>query len=113
MSARTRQINPLERRPEAELHRARLRRNVLQILRRLVFLDADSPVRAVEDVEPFATPSRKPNAACPVGHCIRLALKDIFASVQESLERDLTRTTLADLLQTVKASRVSKSRRGR
>src|SRR2546425_4600726 len=25
--------------------------------------------RAVEDAEPFASPSRKPNAACPVGNC--------------------------------------------
>src|SRR5580765_8933898 len=27
--------------------------------------------RAVEAVERFATPSRKPNSACLVGHCIR------------------------------------------
>src|ERR1035438_1885783 len=26
--------------------------------------------RSVEDTESFATPARKPNAACPVGHCM-------------------------------------------
>ena len=68
--------------------------------------------RAVEDHGLFAMPRGRPNHACPVGHCIQPALKDIFGSVQESLERDLTRTTLADLLQTVKASRLTKARRG-
>ena len=69
--------------------------------------------RAVEGHGLFAMPRGRPNHACPVGHCIQSALKAIFASVQESLERDLTRTTLADLLQTVKASRVPESRRDR
>ena len=35
--------------------------------------------RAVEAAEPFAAPSRKPNAACPVGHCIRETLDQVFA----------------------------------
>jgi Rrf2 family protein len=60
--------------------------------------------RAVEEVEPFATPSRKPNAACPVGHCIREALNRIFASAQGAMERDLEKTTLADVINAVKAS---------
>jgi Rrf2 family protein len=60
--------------------------------------------RAVEAVEPFASPSRKPNAACPVGHCIREALDKVFASAQNALERDLEKTTLASLIGTVKAS---------
>src|SRR3954465_13309229 len=33
--------------------------------------------RAVEDTEPFASPSRKPNSACPVGNCIRETLERI------------------------------------
>ena len=45
--------------------------------------------RAVEEVEPFAAPSRKPNAACPVGHCIRETLDQVFASAEAALERDL------------------------
>ncbi len=66
--------------------------------------------RAVEDHELFAMPRGRPNHACPVGRCIHAALEDIFASAQESLQRDLARTTLADLAQTVKVSRVPKSR---
>jgi len=60
--------------------------------------------RAVEDCEPFGTPSKKPNAACPVGNCMREALEKIFASAQLALERDLAKTTLAGLIETVKTS---------
>ena len=58
--------------------------------------------RAVEEVEPFATPSRKPNTACPVGYCIRKELERIFASARTALERDLGKTTLADIIHAVK-----------
>ena len=54
--------------------------------------------RAVEDCEPFATPAKKPNAACPVGNCIRAALEKVFASAQRALEQDLEQTTLAGLI---------------
>ena len=60
--------------------------------------------RAVEDIEPFATPSGKPNAASPVGHCIRETLAKVFASAQAALERDLEKTTLAAVFSAVKAS---------
>jgi Rrf2 family protein len=60
--------------------------------------------RAVEEVEPFATPSRKPNEACPVGHCIRKTLDRVFASAEAALERDLEQTTLAGVINAVKAS---------
>ena len=60
--------------------------------------------RAVELAEPFATPVRKPSAACPVGKCIQAALGHIFASAQMALERDLAKTTLAGLMDTVRAS---------
>ena len=60
--------------------------------------------RAVENAEPFARPSRKPSAACPVGKCIREALGKVFASAESALERDLEKTTLADVLDTVRAS---------
>jgi Rrf2 family protein len=59
--------------------------------------------RAVEDSEPFATPSRKPNAACPVGHCIRRTLDKVFASAESALERDLEKTTLAGVIAAVQA----------
>jgi len=67
-------------------------------------IDLAEIYRAVEDVAPFATPSRKPNTACPVGHCIRKTLGNIFASAQEALENNLEQTTLADVIGTVKAS---------
>jgi Rrf2 family protein len=60
--------------------------------------------RAVEDSESFATPTRKPNAACPVGHCIRETLDRVFASAQEALEHDLEKSTLATVIGAVKAS---------
>ena len=60
--------------------------------------------RAVENAEPFATPARKPNAACPVGNCIRATLGQVFASAQEALEKDLEKTTLATVIGAVKAS---------
>src|SRR6185503_13621485 len=38
--------------------------------------------QAVETEEPFASHSKRPNQACPVGHCIQTALKRIFASAE-------------------------------
>jgi len=67
-------------------------------------IDLAQVYRAVEDAEPFASPSRKPNAACPVGKCIRGTLDGVFASAQSAMERDLEKTTLADVMDTVKAS---------
>ncbi|MDR3457147.1 MAG: Rrf2 family transcriptional regulator [Verrucomicrobiae bacterium] len=60
--------------------------------------------RSVEACESFATPSKKPNNACPVGHCILEALDVIFTSAQSAMERDLAKTTLADVIARVKAS---------
>ena len=67
--------------------------------------------RAVETNEPFALHSRRPNQACPVGHCIQAALERVFASAEAALERELAKTNLADILKSVKAS-CSRSRRG-
>ena len=60
--------------------------------------------RAVEDVEPFASPARKANTACPVGHCIRETLIKVFASAENALERDLEKTTLAGVIGMIKAA---------
>ncbi len=60
--------------------------------------------RAVQVAETFVRPSRKPNTACPVGHCIRETLEKVFASAQSAMERDLEKTTLAGLLDAVRAS---------
>jgi len=75
-------------------------------------IDLADVYRAVEDAEPFATPSGKPNAACPVGKCIRKTLDRVFASAQSALERDLEKTTLADVIDTVKASGAGARKKG-
>lgn len=59
--------------------------------------------RAVEAPDSFASPSRKPNQACPVGHCIRETLEKVFASAQNALERDLEKTSLQDVIEAVKS----------
>ena len=69
--------------------------------------------RAVEDCEPFATPSRKPNTACPVGHCIRRTLDKVFASAESALERDLEKTTLAGVIAAVQAPGNCTRKKGR
>ena len=60
--------------------------------------------RAVEECETFSTPSRKPNAGCPVGHCIRATLEKVFHSAETALERDLATKTLADIIESVQAA---------
>jgi Rrf2 family protein len=69
--------------------------------------------RAVEACEPFASPSRKPNDACPVGHCIQAALDKVFASAEQAMEKDLAKTTLAGLIDAVKASGVCGAKKNR
>jgi DNA-binding IscR family transcriptional regulator len=61
--------------------------------------------RAVESCEPFTTPSRKPNANCPVGYIMRETLEKIFISAKFAMERDLEKTSLADFVDTLKAPR--------
>ena len=53
-------------------------------------------------IETFSSPSRKPNAGCPVGNCIRKTLEKVFASAEAALERDLEKTTLADVVRTAR-----------
>ena len=60
--------------------------------------------RAVEAIEPFASPARKANTACPVGHCIRETLNKVFASAENAMERDLEKTTLAGVMGMIKAA---------
>ena len=67
-------------------------------------IDLAQVYRAVEYAEPFASAPGKPNAACPVGKCIRETLGRVFASAESALERDLERTTLADVMDTVNGS---------
>jgi Rrf2 family protein len=60
--------------------------------------------RAVELHEPFSSPARKPNAGCPVGNCIRKTLERVFASAENALEKDLEKTTLADVVRAARES---------
>jgi Rrf2 family protein len=64
-------------------------------------IDLGQVFRAVEQDEAFCLPRKKPNQACPVGHCIQTALERVFGSARKALEQDLGRTTLADVLKTV------------
>jgi len=68
--------------------------------------------QAVETDKPFALHSKRPNHACPVGNCIQAALEKVFASAEAALQRELAKTTLADILESVKAS-CSRSGKGR
>src|SRR5204863_1928634 len=63
----------------------------------------DEVFRAVEEDDPFVMPKKKPNRACPVGNCIQIAIARVFESALTALEKDLERTTLADVLGTVNA----------
>ena len=75
-------------------------------------ISLDQVYRAVESDEPFARHTRKPNQGCPVGHCIQAALEEIFASAEAALERDLAKTSLADVLGSVKESCAHSGRAG-
>ena len=59
--------------------------------------------RAVEGDDCFAVPHRGPNVECPVGRGIRTALERVFTSARDALERDLSRTTLSAVVESVKA----------
>ena len=58
--------------------------------------------RAVEAAETFARPSRKPDPDCPVGQCMLEMLEGLFNSAQRAMERDLEKTTLADVIEAVR-----------
>ena len=60
--------------------------------------------QTVETDEPFALHSKRPNQACPVGNCIQAALERVFASAEDALQQELAKTSLADILESVKAS---------
>ena len=59
--------------------------------------------RAVEGGALFAPHAAEPNARCPVGGHIQEALSSRFRTAEVALEDDLARSTVADLLQDVRA----------
>ncbi|WNG38997.1 Rrf2 family transcriptional regulator [Archangium violaceum] len=58
--------------------------------------------RAVEGGTLFPLHSNTPNPRCPVGGTIQSALTGHFEEAQLAMEKDLERTTIADLVQEVK-----------
>jgi len=73
-------------------------------------IDLAEVFRAVEELETFGRPSGKPNQACPVAQCMRDELDRVFASARAALERDLERTTLADLMTAARACACGQSK---
>jgi Rrf2 family protein len=55
---------------------------------------------AVEDEPLFAMHRTEPNLECPVGRGIRPALGEIYGDIDQTLRRELTRTSIADVLRT-------------
>ena len=53
---------------------------------------------AVEHEPLFAMHRTKPNLECPVGHGIRPALGQVYREIDQTLRRELTRTSIADVL---------------
>ena len=53
---------------------------------------------AVEHEPLFAMHRTKPNLECPVGHGIRPALGQVYSEIDQTLRRELTRTSIADVL---------------
>jgi Rrf2 family protein len=74
-------------------------------------IDLGEIYRAVENHECFVMARKKPSHACPVGQCIQGELEKVFASAENALERELSQTSLADILDTVKASCLGSSKR--
>jgi DNA-binding IscR family transcriptional regulator len=68
-------------------------------------IDLAQVFRAVEEDQPFVMAPGEPDMDCPVGQCIQSELGKVFGSARAALERDLARTTLAAILDTVKDSR--------
>ena len=59
--------------------------------------------RVVEGEEDFVMPRGKPNQSCPVGSCIQESIAKVFSSTRTALERELAKTNLADLMNSVRA----------
>ena len=53
---------------------------------------------AVEHEPLFAMHRTKPNLECPVGYGIRPALGQVYNEIEQTLRRELTRTSIADVL---------------
>ncbi|OIR06190.1 putative HTH-type transcriptional regulator YwnA [mine drainage metagenome] len=59
--------------------------------------------RAVDEDEGPPLPQQEPNPACPVGANIRPILTDILDRAEAARDRELQRTTLADIAASIRA----------
>ena len=57
---------------------------------------------AVEEEDAFTMPRQKPNEKCPVGQCIQEELERVFTSAESAMIEQLGRTTIADVIQSVR-----------
>jgi Rrf2 family protein len=58
--------------------------------------------RAVKEGSPFSMHSQPPNLKCPVGKNIQQALGPVYEQAERAMEKKLSRTTIASLLEAVK-----------
>jgi len=65
--------------------------------------------KAVETSEPLHLPHTPPNKNCPIGHAMQRILEEIFARAESALTRELSRTTLNDVLESAMAQHRSHS----
>jgi DNA-binding IscR family transcriptional regulator len=54
--------------------------------------------RAVEQEPLFGMHRTEPSLHCPVGRGIRPALSQLYGDIEQTLERELGRTSIADIL---------------
>ena len=57
--------------------------------------------RAIDQDRSFRLPPLKANKACPIGGGIEEALRQVFVGAQDALERELSHTTLAEILRSL------------
>ena len=74
-----------------------------QLLKNPESINLRDVLLAVGEDGRFPLHSASPNIACPVGRTIQGILAQRFQSAQEALERDLARTTIAQLVGEVQA----------
>ncbi len=59
---------------------------------------------AADGNKSFRLPVLKANRACPVGASIETALQEVFHCAQEAMQRELSRVSLAELLESMGSS---------
>jgi len=64
-------------------------------------------LQAVEQGEYFVLPPNDPNPLCPVGRCVQTVLGNYLDEFKEVVEKAMSKVTVADILEDVKAGRKS------